>query len=357
MTVDELEAYNEADVREEFAAPFIKLLGYEKGSGNDVLREQNLRYPHAFLGHKAPGRDPALRGRADYILSVRGIARWILETKAPDTSISDDHVEQAITYARHPEVSAVYVAVMNGREFRLYSAQKSADEGPRLVLSSCDPISLHENLEGTLSPESIRRDWSPRRIDTNRPLAKGYYASEEIVGGTLHYSGCEWDCDPVLYPRIKESMDESAKLIRSCNLSISDGRVWRNETGRIIANIRWAYPHKKMHDIPIFEQINDVNYVCLSQDISLDSEEPTAFDGFGEYFISQGDLIFDLKKLENIDSPIPMSIEVRSSATGFMRGRSFLGDFQSEQILLFTVSGLEQPIYMQSHGQFEIKIR
>ena len=69
---------NEADVREEILAPFIRELGYRMGTEHDVIREQSLRYPKIFLGRKNPNRDLELRGRADYILESSGRVRWVL---------------------------------------------------------------------------------------------------------------------------------------------------------------------------------------------------------------------------------------------------------------------------------------
>lgn len=62
------EELNESDVREEILAPLVGDLGYRSGTEHNVIREQPLRYPHAFLGRKDSKRDPLLRGKADYIL-------------------------------------------------------------------------------------------------------------------------------------------------------------------------------------------------------------------------------------------------------------------------------------------------
>ena len=104
---------NETDVREEILAPLIRSLGYRSGTENDVIREQSLRYPRAFLGRKKPGQDPVLRGKADYILDARNAVRWVIEAKAPDVELDLDAVEQAYTYASHPEVRAVYFVLSN----------------------------------------------------------------------------------------------------------------------------------------------------------------------------------------------------------------------------------------------------
>src|SRR5690606_15162772 len=112
--------FNETDVREEVLAPLIRMLGYRSGSKDNVVREQSLRYPRAFLGRKNTKKDPILRGKADYILEVGSTVRWVIEAKSPDVEIDFDSVEQAYTYANHPEIRAVYFALCNGKRFVVF---------------------------------------------------------------------------------------------------------------------------------------------------------------------------------------------------------------------------------------------
>jgi hypothetical protein len=87
----------------------LRYLGYRSGTSANVIREQSLslRYPKASLGRKNPKKDPELRGRADYICKIDDSVQWIIEAKpAQDITIND--IEQAYTYANHPEVRAVY---------------------------------------------------------------------------------------------------------------------------------------------------------------------------------------------------------------------------------------------------------
>ncbi len=59
----DVEGANETDVREEVAAPFLTLLGYQRGTENDILRELSISYGHNFLGRKK-NNDTPLRGRS-----------------------------------------------------------------------------------------------------------------------------------------------------------------------------------------------------------------------------------------------------------------------------------------------------
>ena len=40
------------DVREEILAPLLSYLGYKTGTPSNIIREQSLRYPRAFIGKK-----------------------------------------------------------------------------------------------------------------------------------------------------------------------------------------------------------------------------------------------------------------------------------------------------------------
>src|SRR3990172_9579287 len=119
----QFEELNETDVREEVIAPLLRDLGYRSGTTYNIIREQSLRYPRAFLGRKDPTKDPELRGKADYIVEVNGLIRWVVEAKAPSASIGLDDIEQAWTYANHPEIRAVYFVLCNGPSLQVYQTQ------------------------------------------------------------------------------------------------------------------------------------------------------------------------------------------------------------------------------------------
>ena len=90
----------EVDVREDLLAPLLRRLGYERNGQHNLRREMPLRYPNNFLGRKKK-KDSPLLGFADYVLEANGQVRWTLEAKPP-LPITQDDLEQAFSYARHP---------------------------------------------------------------------------------------------------------------------------------------------------------------------------------------------------------------------------------------------------------------
>ena len=79
---------NETDVREVIVRPLIERLGYRHATD--------------------PQKDPPLMGRADYICEVVSFGRWVVEVKSPAEALCQDVVEQAHTYASHPEIAASF---------------------------------------------------------------------------------------------------------------------------------------------------------------------------------------------------------------------------------------------------------
>jgi hypothetical protein len=171
---------NEADVREDVAMPLLRALGYAAGTANDIIREKALSYSNSFLGRKKK-TDPPLRGRADYILTVLGAGSWTLEIKAEQVEIDQDAVEQALTYARHPQVSGSYAAVLNGKRFVVFHNTQRSDEPPLIDLPVEKIDGLAKALENTLSPNAIRADCSPPKVDLEMPLAPGLRSSATIA--------------------------------------------------------------------------------------------------------------------------------------------------------------------------------
>lgn len=61
----------------------------------------------------------------DYLLCPNSIPYWILDAKSPKEDILDNiHIEQAYSYAIHPEIHAKYFALCNGKNFVLFSTRK-----------------------------------------------------------------------------------------------------------------------------------------------------------------------------------------------------------------------------------------
>lgn len=144
-------SYNEMDVREEFIAPLLALLGYSKNTVNDVIREKTLRLtvPFQRLGRK--------QVRIDYVPSVRLKSFWILEAKpgsVPEMDSGD--LLQAYLYATHPEIQAQYIVLCNGSHLRVYDVHQVSDWNlPFLSVSQGNCREKFAELRDTLSAQTM----------------------------------------------------------------------------------------------------------------------------------------------------------------------------------------------------------
>lgn len=114
--------WNESDVREEFIAPLLKILGYSKRTVNDVIREKSLKLstPYHRIGRK--------KVSIDYVPTIRLKSFWIIEAK-PGKKKDMDYGDllQAHLYATHPEIQVPLIVLCNGWSIRVYDALRIND--------------------------------------------------------------------------------------------------------------------------------------------------------------------------------------------------------------------------------------
>ena len=206
---------NEADVREEVIAPLLRELGYQSGTKYDVIREQSLRYPRALLGRKDSRKDPELRGKADYILDVDNIVRWVLYAKAPRDEIQIADIEQAWSYANHPEVRAGYFVLCNGRIFQIFQTQHGPNAGPILTIPYEKFEESVDVLRKLIGPEGLQKEFPQRLVDTSPPIGPGLRSIVRVTNGLVRY---DWN-------------SLGSKVFDELLLTIADGAVERDEQG------------------------------------------------------------------------------------------------------------------------------
>ena len=113
--------FKEDSVREELLAPIIKRLGYNLTGDNRVVRSRSLLHPYVAIGSQRRKVSVV----PDYLFHSEGKPFWVLDAKAPKEEIlKSTHVEQAYSYAIHPEVRAELYALCNGHRFVLFSIRQ-----------------------------------------------------------------------------------------------------------------------------------------------------------------------------------------------------------------------------------------
>lgn len=345
---------NETDVREEIATPLLSALGYARGTPNDIAREPTLTYERQFLGRKKP-TDPPLRGRADYVLSVMGAGRWVLEIKAPNEPIDVDAIEQAISYGRHPEVSASYAVVLDGMRLTVHHTTQRSTDPPLVELSVVDVASLAEQLSPLLSPAAIRRDCSPPIVDLAKPLAPNLRSRADIVRGEIYHEQVRWSANVQLPAEATNQFEEMCRRLRGFRVAVTGGFVGRDELSRIRARLTWAMPHDELVKFAIDKKLMDLDYLALSDRISIDPEQPTVFDVVCSVEVNEGEPIFDMMQWNTQTAGVSINMRYAGTAAGYIADQIFQGSFKGKYYCDIPAMPFLE-LQMETEGIFMIEI-
>lgn len=113
--------FKEDSVREEILSPILRGLGYQSSGVYKVTRSKSLIHPYVMIG----SQKHKINIIPDYTLYINEKPIAIIEAKAPDQQIYKSiHVEQAYSYAIHPEIQSQNYCLCNGKELILYSISK-----------------------------------------------------------------------------------------------------------------------------------------------------------------------------------------------------------------------------------------
>lgn len=142
--------FQEDSVREELISPILKYLGYQATGKYKVVRSRKLIHPFVSIGSKKN----KVNIIPDYVLEVDGKPLVVLDAKSPQTSIEkSEHVEQAYSYAIHPEIRAKIYSLCNGKEWIIWDVDKFE---PVVRLQVKDFINDISIIEKYLHPKSIQ---------------------------------------------------------------------------------------------------------------------------------------------------------------------------------------------------------
>lgn len=355
-TMPKFEDMNETDVREIVVRPLLARLGYEHGTTANIRTEQTFRYERAFLGRKNPAKDPPLIGRADYILEIASIGRWVVEVKGPNEELSRDVVEQAHTYAAHPEVAAIFFLVTNGRSFRLY--RTSALDAPLMAWDYDDTDEVFLALLNLVGPEAIRRKMELLKPDKGKPLAPNLGSVVQIIGGWFQYEDHAGS-----HPLI------GADAVNGLRMPVTGGSVSRADDGRLYANLKTAKAFPLMGEMAdLIESHDGYDYFSSDEYVSLDREKPTIFQNFIQSETPAGTQM-NFPGFGTLAAPFAFRYAARTEAVGFVEGDTFKGTMQLEYRFQFRDmssmirAGLEaqfgpipETMTASGGGMFEVKL-
>jgi Type I restriction enzyme R protein N terminus (HSDR_N) len=141
--------YKEDAVREDLISPLLKALGYQPTGKQRMQRSQSLLHPFVMIG----SQKRKVYIIPDYTLFYDNQVVLVLDAKRPSESIiNSEHVEQAFSYAIHPEIRAKSYALCNGHEFMLYDIDRS---GPVFRVKMTEIEQCWTEVLKHLSPEAL----------------------------------------------------------------------------------------------------------------------------------------------------------------------------------------------------------
>jgi hypothetical protein len=323
---------NESDIREEIIAPLLRHLGYRSGTSANVIREQALRYPKVSLGRKDTKKDPELRGRADYICEVDDSVRWIIEAKPPQAGITINDIEQAYTYANHPEVRAVYFCLINGLKLQIYQTNQGPDVPPILEVDYDKFDESFSIIENIIGADALKRDHPRIEPDPRNPIGRGLRSLVRVTNGIITFT----------------ENNQNLPFLNELTLTISGGSIERDENQRIIACLQTRTPFRSINELNTKLGLNNLEMISTDLNLSGDSSKPTLFTEVTNMTLAEGDVIFDPSTWELVPLPINVSCRTETKAEGILTKQKFHGNFQ----LKYNFLNLHRIIDMQ--GNFEI---
>jgi hypothetical protein len=142
--------FKEDSVREVVIAPMLARLGFVPTGDNRVVRSKSLTHPFIYAGtRKVP-----VRLVPDYSLLSGGRTVLVLDAKAPrEDVLSRENVQQAYSYAIHPEIKCDHFALCNGRRLVLFHVDSST---PILTVDFQEYEKRWEEIERYLTPRMLR---------------------------------------------------------------------------------------------------------------------------------------------------------------------------------------------------------
>lgn len=333
---------NEAAVCGEIIAPLLRALGYHANTNNDVLYQLSLRYPHDFLGRKK-SKDPLLRGKADYTCKAGGRVSWVIEAKSAAADITTDAIEQAYTYARHPEVRAVYFCLCTGSEFRVYAVDGTPEYAEIFRVDPRDTEKAAAALRPTLGPAALLRRFAEQVADTEPPIGPGLLSFAQIVRGSVTHQQTT--------PRLR--------FMEGFTVSVTGGALQRTDQG-LLAYWEAQGPFASIQRLIERLGLTRVEAFAPANSLSTDPTAPTVFTMHSTAVFPKGETLRDLEKHQDVVLPTDIHCDLKITATGVLIGTTFQGSLVMEvdyKTQPPDSNGLQSVVQLTSHGEFEFQLK
>lgn len=141
--------FKEDSVREVVITPILSKLGYLLTGPSRVIRSKTLKHPYIRVGT----RNHPVTTIPDYTLLHEETPIFVLDAKGPNENVlKHEHIQQAYSYAIHPEVKCKEFGLCNGRQLAIFNVDAKE---PILVLDFDEFETRWEEIKKHLSPKYL----------------------------------------------------------------------------------------------------------------------------------------------------------------------------------------------------------
>lgn len=143
--------FKEDAVREIIITPILTRLGYSPSGKRRIIRSKSLVHPFIYVGT----RKHPVTIIPDYTLLNDKSTLLILDAKSPrEDVLSRENVQQAYSYAIHPEIRCKHFALCNGKTLVVFSAD---NDKPIFIIQFEDFESRWEDIERYIGPRFLEQ--------------------------------------------------------------------------------------------------------------------------------------------------------------------------------------------------------
>lgn len=258
-----------------------------------------------------------MRGKADYVCYAGRRMAWTIEAKPEVPELTTDDVEQAYTYARHPEVRAEYFCLCNGKEFRVNATSAAAGAPPLRITDPREPATAAVTLRSLLGPEELLRRFADVVADASPPIGEGLASFAQITGGRIVYD-----------------LDVPLRALQGITMGVATGAIQRDESNRLYAYWKVQAPYAQLQRTLTILKLDTVEAHSDQSQLSVDPSRPTVFILDETKTFPKGTPMFDLASLREMVMPLNMHARVRATSSGVLIGDRFRGRLKLECALV-----------------------
>lgn len=291
--------FNETEIRFHIIDPIMRKLGYPQPETTYIFLEEKLEYPYVHIGRRSKKDMPL--GFPDYRAGVKGArGSFIVEAKAGSVLISEREIEQAHSYAAHAQVGANYFVLCNGAHFVVFATLSGPMAEPILSLSLQEINEKFFQIENILSPSRLEKNCLLSH-DLKLGLAPGFGSSVRVRSGrymlneySINFYMQGVDVTPHLRASVPEvlEMERQLELLKTTfEMRVTDGRIEREDDGRIVARMQFAGVTTHSHQALSLLGIDKATFVTQDRTLSINPENQTICESRNDFKLSKGTMM------------------------------------------------------------------